>query len=342
MGKITKCENCGAELVFSPERNCLVCKSCGSSFMVKNASGKIARRVYSFNYNPEDNRVDETQYECPSCGSKIMAGREKPLGICASCGNTNLIKKTNSVVVPDGIIPFTISKAKAGEIFQKFVKSRKFAPSDLAQMARSQKLIGVYNPVWKFDFETHIHYSYVGEKKYLDKNDNEYVKYYPEDKTKEERFENVLLSGNKQISDKMLEEIGDYDFSKAIPYSSDYVLGFYLIDTNRDLHVVYDGFKDNIEYQNRKEIENRVRKDYDSLSNFVCHTRFKDEEFGYVGVPIWANHYTYKGKNYHCYINGQTGKFSGSAPKSIWKILGLVGCGVLALGALLLLLFKLF
>ena len=99
MGKITKCENCGAELVFSPERNCLVCKSCGSSFMVKNAAGKIARRVYSFNYNPEDNRVDETQYECPSCGSKIMAGREKPLGICASCGNTNLIKKTNSVVV---------------------------------------------------------------------------------------------------------------------------------------------------------------------------------------------------------------------------------------------------
>ena len=341
MAKISKCKNCGAELVFSPSKKCLVCRSCGSEFPVLTESGQIKRRVYSFDYDQNDNRVDETQYECPACGSKIISGKERPLGICASCGNTNLIKKSESVLIPDGIVPFEISKDKAGEIFQNFVKSRKFAPSDLAQMARSQKLIGVYNPTWRFSFETHIRYSYVGVKKYLDKEDHEYVRYYPEEKCKEERFENVLLSGNRKIDDKVLSEIGDYDFSKAIPYSSDYVLGFYVTDTNRDLHIVYDKYKDEMSYQNQKEVESRVRKNFDSLENFVCKTRFKDEAFNYVGVPIWANHYTYKGKEYHCYINGQTGKYTGSAPKSVWKILGTIGAGILGVGLLVLLLIKL-
>lgn len=342
MTKVSKCKNCGAELIYSPIKKCVVCKSCGSSFSASSDGTTLKRRIYSFDYNPNDNRVEETQYECPSCGSKIYAGRDKGLNICASCGNTSLVKRVNSVVVPDGIIPFEISKDQASAIFQKFVKTRKFAPSDLAQMAKSQKLIGVYCPIWKFDFEAHINYSYIGVKKVVDHNDIEHTRFYPEEKSKEERFENILLSGNKQISDYMLAEIGDYDFSRAIPYSSDYVLGFYLTDTNRDMHIVYDTFKDNMNYQNKKKIEDATEKDYDYLKNFVCRTTFHDEEFGYVGVPIWANHYTYKGKNYHCYINGQTGTFSGSAPKSGWKILGTIAGVALGLSALVLLLLKLF
>lgn len=341
MAKILKCKNCGAELIYSPLKKCVVCKSCGSRFPVAGNGGAVKRRVYSFDYNPNDSRVEEMQYQCPACGVKIYAGKDRPLNVCASCGNTALVKKSSSVVVPDGIIPFEITKDDAGVIFQKFVKTRKFAPSDLSQMAKSQKLIGVYDPVWKFDFESHIDYSYVGVKKVVDHNDIEHTKYYPEEKHKEERFSNVLLSGNNQISDYMLEKIGDFDFTKAIPYSSEYVLGFYLIDTNRDLHVVYDTYKDNLSYQNKKRMEGVAESNFDFLKNYVCVTSFHDEEFGYIGVPVWANHYTYKGKNYHCYINGQTGSFFGTAPKSGWKILGAVGGVLLGISALVLLLLKL-
>lgn len=342
MANLIKCKNCGFELVFSPTKKCLVCGSCGSTFPISLMSGgEVKRRVYSFDYDPNQKREESSQYECPACGSKIFAGREKPLGICASCGNTNLVKRTNSVVVPDGVIPFEITKDQAGEIFKNFIKTRKFAPSDLVELARSRKVIGVYNPVWAFDFETQIRYSYVGVKKHIDQNDHEYSRYYPEEKMKEERFSDVLLSGNKQISDHMLSEIGDYDFSKAVPYSNEFVMGFYLTDTNRDVHLVYDSFKDNIYASNEREFKRRVEKDFDRVDNFVCETFFKDESFHYLGLPIWANHYTYKGKNYHCYINGQTGKFSGSAPKSVWKILGTIGAGVLSVGLLVLLLIKL-
>ena len=39
---------------------------------------------------------------------------------------------------------------------------------------------------------------------------------------------------------------------------------------------------------------------------------------------MWANHYSYKGREYHCYINGQTGEATGKAPKSFGKIAGTV------------------
>lgn len=339
MAKLMKCVNCGSGLVYNPLKKKLVCGMCGSAFPVENKGGNVERHVYSFDYDCK-NWEEQTQYECPACGTKIYAGKEKPLGICASCGNTNLEKRTSSVITPDGLIPFEISKDQAGEIFTKFVKTRKFAPSDLSQMAKSQKLIGVYNPVWKFDFEAHVKYSYVGVKRYVDHHDHEQEKYYPESKVKEERFDNVLLSGNGQVSDDTLAEMGDYDFSKAVPYSSDYVLGFYLTDTSRNIHKVYDEYKDNLKNSYKKEMEKRVRSDFDSVEHFTCRTRFEGESFEYVGVPIWANHYTYKGKDYHCYINGQTGKYAGSSPKSFWKILATVGACLGGVVALVLLLLK--
>jgi len=34
-----------------------------------------------------------------------------------------------------------------------------------------------------------------------------------------------------------------------------------------------------------------------------------------------VGHHTFKKKNYNFYVNGSTGKISGKAPKSFWKIL---------------------
>lgn len=344
MAKISKCENCGAELVFSIKDKSLVCKNCGSKFAVNVPSGAVKRHLYSIEYNVEGNRKEETQYFCPACGSSIMAGREKPVNICASCGNTHLEHKTNSVVVPDGIVPFEISKDRAGELFLNFVKTRKFAPSDLAHLARTKKVIGLYSPVWKFDFEAHTSYRYVGIKKYVEKDGEDFVertKRYPTEKEKIERFDNYLISGNKRIDKKILDEIGNYDYQKAIPYSTEYIQGFYLTDTNKDIHREYDEVTDKLISGYKTKYEERARQDYDTIKGFSCTTNIVEPVFNYLAVPIWANHYSYKGKDYHCYINGQTGKTTGTAPKSFWKILGLIGGIALGVGLAVLLLIKL-
>ena len=58
---------------------------------------------------------------------------------CSSCGNTTLVKENLSVITPDGIVPFKISRKKAAEIFRNWVGKRKFAPNDLVQMAKLEK-----------------------------------------------------------------------------------------------------------------------------------------------------------------------------------------------------------
>ena len=82
-----------------------------------------------------------------------------------------------------------------------------------------------------------------------------------------------------------------------------------------------------------------MKDKFDTIESFNIGLSVKSSTFNYLYVPIWANHYTYNGKTYHCYINGQTGQATGKSPKSFWKILSTVlgiaaGIGVFALLAI--------
>jgi hypothetical protein len=42
-------------------------------------------------------------------------------------------------------------------------------------------------------------------------------------------------------------------------------------------------------------------------------------------MPVWMMYTEYKGKNYIFGMNGQTGKLMGEIPKSLGRILGILG-----------------
>jgi hypothetical protein len=58
----------------------------------------------------------------------------------------------------------------------------------------------------------------------------------------------------------------------------------------------------------------------------TCAT-FSEIAFRQLLLPVWVGSYKYKNKNYHVYINGQTGVMFGESPKSVLKI------GMIALAA---------
>lgn len=322
MQNFSKCPNCGGEEYFNPETGMLVCERCGGTFPVNEPSTQPTKREYTPTFQP--NNVESNQYECATCGAKIVVGSNGEVHRCASCGNRT-VKKSDTTLTstPDGIIPFCITKSRAAELFRNWVSTRKFAPSDLKQMAKLEKLSGLYVPVWNFNFDITWRYSAIGVKKYTD--DDGYSEYRdcPVDKVKDASFSNVLRAGSSKVSWRLVEDIGNYDFSKVRPYSTDYLLGFAGLDTDIDVHSVYDKITSDIISDNERVAKNRLEGEYFEVNNFNCRTRFRNVIFNYTYVPVWANHYTYKGKRYHCYINGQTGKTGGSAPKSFWKIGGL-------------------
>ena len=128
--------------------------------------------------------------------------------------------------------------------------------------------------------------------------------------------------------------MGGYDNAGIIPYSNEYLLGLSGVGTDLSVQQSFEMATEEISEAEQRQIKSRLNLRYDDVDFFRANTQISNVDCGYLYVPVWANHYTYKNKDYHCYINGQTGKVHGTTPKSFWKIFGLV-LGVIAAFTLL-------
>ena len=336
MSKLSKCKNCTGELKYDAESQMLKCLWCGSKFPVQEKRNFELRRKYDSSYSPNENSDSEIGYKCSTCGTKLMAGTDSEIYRCSSCGNSTLVKEKSVLNVPDGILPFEISRDKAARIFREWVGQRKFAPSDLKQMAKLEKISGIYTPIWNFSYSSAYRYSLVGIKKTLDSYYNEVRNEYYIQKVIEDKCENRIYSANLRMEKEMDYQFEDYDFQKIKTFSTDYILGFTAFDTDIDIHKIYNSIEKEVKKENDEKILIKLEEEYDYIEDFSSVVKLKNVNFNYLYVPVWANHYTYKGKQYHCYINGQTGKAMGGSPKSVGKIAGTV-LGILGgIGAILL------
>ena len=80
-------------------------------------------------------------------------------------------------------------------------------------------------------------------------------------------------------------------------------------------------------FQEAKNIAyNWIRRDIGGDTQRIANADIKlaNETFKHILLPVYISSYRYKGKEFHFYINGQTGKLSGTRPYSFWKIFFLV------------------
>ena len=204
-------------------------------------------------------------------------------------------------------------------------------------MAKLEKISGIYTPVWNFNYNWVSKYTAIGVEKVLDVYDNEIRKETNVKKINEGKVENEIYSASTRIPTEVIGVLNDYDLNMIRPFSSEYLLGFSGVDTNIGIHEVYNNIEENLNETNRLIAIRKLKDEFDYYDDLKCVTKVRNVIFNYAYVPLWANHYTYKGKEYHCDINGQTGKTTGSAPKSVAKILGTVFGILCGIGAVVLL-----
>ena len=69
---------------------------------------------------------------------------------------------------------------------------------------------------------------------------------------------------------------------------------------------------------------------YSTVRTISQDVRVEDSSATYGLLPVWKYDYTYAGKEYPFYVNGQSGKIIGEAPiskKKVWAYTGtLFGC----------------
>ena len=335
MKKNYKCKSCGGHLFFNPENQSLTCEYCNNEIALNNKAMQMTKKEYSSSLSYEVDKNIGQMFNCSSCNSNISSYSDKPINRCPSCGNVGLIQVQQSGIHPMEMIPFKISNDKAGEIFKKWLHSRKFAPNNLKKMAKLKKISGTYVPLYLFDFDSTTKYSATC-RNYKKDNKGRVVSSstYHVRETEKREFRNHIFSANKNFKSFTFKDMKGYIYEETYPYSSDYLLGFSAISTDFNVQESYNQIENDIKQTEYRRIKSNLNMRYDDVDFFVANTTISNIKNSYLYAPIWTNHYKYKNKDYHCYINGQTGKVTGKSPKSFWKILGLI-LGIAGLIAIL-------
>ncbi len=331
MKKITKCINCGGGLVYNPTKNALICSHCDSIFALPVKKKEKLLRKYTIDFMPDSDDSLQNVYQCHTCGSTYVVSLDKVSTRCPSCGATTVSQATAKTTFPDGIVPFKLNKEEAINIFQKWIKKRKFAPNDLISMAKNGKMSKVYVPVFNINATSICAYSATVKKVHTDSDTGTiFSTVHTIQDALTGEIDNKPLCANSVVNSEFINKITNIKQEQIVPFSSEYLLGYYGTETNLDIHSLLENLKNDVKNKQEHEIRSKLNNKYDEIVHLSCNTQIRNITFNYTYVPVFMNHYTYDNKKYHCYISGVDGKCAGSAPKSFGKILALV-CGV-ALG----------
>ena len=328
-----KCHSCGGEMTFSPKDGMLVCPYCGFKQEL-GSEGPVSKHSYSGNTRLNTGLEGENvTAHCDNCGASITVEKTTAALTCPFCTSPIKIEQDAAAsVVPDGVVQFQVSQKDAVRCFKDWIKGRFFSPRELRQLAKMQKINGVYLPHFLFDCETHSHYTaeagthyYVTETVTVTRDGKTVQEQKQVQKTRwatvsgeyDESFEHWKANASKNVDEKLVKL--DFNASDVKPYAKEYLYGFEAENNSIALDSCWETVKKEISQRLNQNIRSQISAD--EVRNLDFSPDFKEINYQYVLLPVWISSYTFQGKVYQVMINGQTGQIKGQAPLSAARIL---------------------
>lgn len=312
-----KCEGCGGNLKFNPDKQGLYCENCGSVTPIE-YKPFVKKKFLTADSSPKKQQSTAVNLKCESCGANLNIN-DVIETTCPYCGSHQINCVDDGLeYIPDSIIPFGVSRARAENIFKLWIKKRKFAPNNLKTNAILGEMKGMYFPCWLYDYKTSSVYQGVGVNTRRDNDGNTYEVRKPVSGTRNNMYFNQIEPANDMLDTFNIEQFRDYTSIPQHEYNSSFVLGF--LTANNTCRVVPAFERE--KKQKAYEIEDQIKTSlpYERIDNFRCTTTFSDVMWSYTLLPLWVCDYEYKKKKFRFLINGKTGSIVGKAPKSGWKI----------------------
>ena len=156
MSAITyKCPNCDGGLVFDPQSGTYACEYCLSKFTQEELEVESESAESVETEESTDSQQSATVYHCPSCGAEIITDETTAATFCFYCHNPIVLAgKLEGTYLPDGIIPFKITKEEAETKFLEWIQKKKFVPRGFYSKRHMEKMSGIYFPYWLYACET--------------------------------------------------------------------------------------------------------------------------------------------------------------------------------------------
>lgn len=321
---VIKCKSCGADMVFDPASQRLLCPYCSEGRDIVKRVPHI--RDFESERHAGGVAVDGDVYKCPNCGGETEIHGFTTAVKCPFCGGTNVVKLEDMKgLKPDSVLPFALTKDTAVDSGKKWIRKKFFAPSKLKKNFTVDNFNGLYIPSFAFDSDTYSTYEgRFGDDKTRTVQTKDgpktehYIEWYRVSGKYSRSFENTMVEASTQIRQDELNKILPYDMDNATAYTREYLAGF---SAER-----YDTSLDDSFVTAKSEMDNRIRSDItlkyspDHVDYLNVKTSFSNVKFRYTLLPLWICGYKFKEKLYRFLVNARTGKATGTAPKSPLKV----------------------
>lgn len=347
------CAKCGADLRFAPGQTQLVCNYCGHVQAIPAAAPRQKARALAeiplargLDADLSDEITEEVRAtSCPNCGAVVEFQGASHAQDCPFCA-TPVVVDTGARrhIKPQAVLAFALTEPQARDALTNWLGSLWFAPNGLLDYTRKGRaMAGIYVPFWTFDAASASRYSgqrgeYYYETRSVTVNVNgrseqrqeqvRKTRWYPASGQVSRDFDDVLVMASTSLPERLGAELTPWDLGQLVPFAPDFLAGFQAEGYTVPLA---DGHG-KARAQMARIIEDDVRRDIGGDEQRITDisTRYADETFKHVLLPIWTAAYKYAGKSYRFVVNGQTGEVQGERPYSWWKI----GFAVLAVAAL--------
>ena len=279
---------------------------------------------------------------CPNCGGSFEVPQHASAMQCPYCDNYLIFdERVQGAYEPKLIIPFQLGKETCKnslrEKFEKFL----FAPTDFLSEVRLNEMKGVYVPFWFYDYDVTCDFMGEGTKVRTWTSGNvQYTEtsFYEIVRNADIDFRKIPVDASIEMPDEIMDLMEPFSYEQLEDFKPEYVSGF--------LSEKYNMTSDLVESRARKKMQDDANEmmratyaGYSSVKEIHNQMHMRDSKVSYGLLPVWRYLYTYKGKTYPFYVNGQTGKIVGNAPRSVGKIWAYAGTLYVCLSALIMLVY---
>ncbi|MGN0386145.1 MAG: hypothetical protein ACI4EX_09700 [Lachnospiraceae bacterium] len=316
---IYTCKNCGGNMVYSPERQKMFCKYCGS---------EDSEQKYVSN--------EPTMSACPSCGAPIEIREYLSAFKCPYCDNHLIVdERIAGDYLPHLIIPFYLGIEDVKKILRDKFKRSVFAPNDFLSDARLNFMTGMYVPFWMYDYHVHGFYEGTGKKiRTWTSGNRQYTetKIYHIKRDMEVDFDKVPVDASIIMPDSTMDLMEPFHYGNLEEFKDCYLSGFQAEMYNMGV----DELEERAVCKAKGDAESIMKSSISGYTGLVNDPSNKviveRTDSKYALLPVWNYQYVYKNQNYPFYINGQTGKVVGKIPlsaKKVWAYGGTLCMGLL-------------
>lgn len=343
------CRQCGAKLEFSPGTTELVCPYCGTknAIVTDEAVQELDYESALRNLRTAAPSAQVPVVHCDSCGADVTVPENTTSFSCPFCA-ANIVSqvRASTVVRPNAVLPFRVTRDNAIDAFRNWLKSRWLAPSALKREGRLDASVsGIYIPAWTYDTRTVTDYTgqrgdayYVTRTRVVNGQTQTYTERHVRWSFASGRvfvdFDDVLVEATPSLNRDDLEHLRPWDLKACLPYRDEFLAGFRAeaYPPEMDLPRCFEQAKQAMQGQIDSAICSDIGGDEQRIDE--KRTRYNDITFKNLLLPVWVSAYRYQNKVYRFLVNARTGEVRGQRPWSPLKIAGLVVLGLIAIAVI--------